>query len=202
MGLPCWHSWSWTRLPVRRHRSHGFDPWVGKIPWRRKWPPIPVFLPGESHGALQATVQRVTRESTKQWQSQNGWLQKLGVPDGSVCRLLEFIPSARSWQKMANVPGDLSGPPSVPSELMSPSLLHLWMQVKIKFTPEHTEHLSLSLWRDRLNIAVFWCNIVFLQEALSLHLKEKCWPRRWKWTDNLVWRGRGGLGREQDSAPG
>ena len=26
------------------------DPWVGKIPWRRKWQPTPVFLPGESHG--------------------------------------------------------------------------------------------------------------------------------------------------------
>ena len=26
-----------------------FDPWVGKIPWRRKWQPTPVFLPGESH---------------------------------------------------------------------------------------------------------------------------------------------------------
>ena len=28
----------------------GFNPWVGKIPWRRKWQPTPVFLPGESHG--------------------------------------------------------------------------------------------------------------------------------------------------------
>ena len=28
----------------------GFDPWVRKIPWRREWPPTPVFLPGESHG--------------------------------------------------------------------------------------------------------------------------------------------------------
>ena len=27
-----------------------FDPWVGKIPWRRKWPPAPVFLPGDSQG--------------------------------------------------------------------------------------------------------------------------------------------------------
>ena len=26
------------------------DPWVRKIPWRRKWQPTPVFLPGESHG--------------------------------------------------------------------------------------------------------------------------------------------------------
>ena len=28
----------------------GFNPWVGKIPWRRKWQPTPVLLPGESHG--------------------------------------------------------------------------------------------------------------------------------------------------------
>ena len=27
-----------------------FNPWVGKISWRRKWQPTPVFLPGESHG--------------------------------------------------------------------------------------------------------------------------------------------------------
>ena len=28
----------------------GFDPWVGKIPWRKKWQPTPVVLPGESQG--------------------------------------------------------------------------------------------------------------------------------------------------------
>ena len=27
-----------------------FDPWVGNIPWRRKWQPTPVFLPGEFNG--------------------------------------------------------------------------------------------------------------------------------------------------------
>jgi len=26
-----------------------FDPWVGKIPWSRKWQPTPIFLPGKSH---------------------------------------------------------------------------------------------------------------------------------------------------------
>ena len=26
----------------------GFDSWVSELPWRRKWEPIPVFLPGES----------------------------------------------------------------------------------------------------------------------------------------------------------
>ena len=34
----------------RRFKRHGFSPWVGKIPWRRKWLPIPVFLPEKYHG--------------------------------------------------------------------------------------------------------------------------------------------------------
>ena len=34
-------------LPNRRC---GFDPWVRKIPWRRKWQPTPVFWPGKFHG--------------------------------------------------------------------------------------------------------------------------------------------------------
>ena len=31
-------------------RDNGFNPWVTKIPWRRKWQLTPVFLPGEFHG--------------------------------------------------------------------------------------------------------------------------------------------------------
>ena len=34
----------------RRRKRCRFDPWVRKIPWRRKCQPTPVFLPGESHG--------------------------------------------------------------------------------------------------------------------------------------------------------
>ena len=37
-------------LQCKRHRRHGHDPWVGKIPWKRAWQPTPVFLPRESHG--------------------------------------------------------------------------------------------------------------------------------------------------------
>ena len=41
----------------------GFDPWVKKIPWRRKWQPTPVFLPGESLGqrSLAGYVHRVSK---------------------------------------------------------------------------------------------------------------------------------------------
>ena len=46
-GLPWWLSSKEFAWQFRRCR---FDPWIGKIPWRRKWQPTPVFLPGRSHG--------------------------------------------------------------------------------------------------------------------------------------------------------
>ena len=49
-GLPRWLSGKESACQCRRRGKHGFDPWVGKTPWRRKWQPILVFLPGESHG--------------------------------------------------------------------------------------------------------------------------------------------------------
>ena len=36
-------------------RRWGFEPWVRKIPWRRKWQPNPVFLPAKSHGQRSLT---------------------------------------------------------------------------------------------------------------------------------------------------
>ena len=50
MGFPRWHSGKESACQCRRCKRHEFDPWVGKIPWRRAWQPTPVFLPGESHG--------------------------------------------------------------------------------------------------------------------------------------------------------
>ena len=43
----------WSRIHLQCG-SPGFDPWVGKIPWRGKWQPTPVFLPGEFHGLRRA----------------------------------------------------------------------------------------------------------------------------------------------------
>ena len=39
----------------------GFDPWVGKIPWRREQLPTPVFWPGEFHGLY--IIHGVTKSS-------------------------------------------------------------------------------------------------------------------------------------------
>ena len=41
----------------------GFDPWVGKIPWRKEWLPTPVFWPGESHGLVHGVSKSWTQLS-------------------------------------------------------------------------------------------------------------------------------------------
>ena len=46
LGFPWWLSWKRSRLQCSRL---GFDPLVGKIPWRREQLPTPVFWPGEFH---------------------------------------------------------------------------------------------------------------------------------------------------------
>ena len=51
-GLPWWLNFC---LQYRKHERCGFDPWFGKIPWRREWLSTPVFLPGESPGQRSLT---------------------------------------------------------------------------------------------------------------------------------------------------
>ena len=57
-GLLSWISSKEFACQGRRHKRCRFDPWVGKIPWRRERQPTPVFLPGvipwtENPGGLQ-----------------------------------------------------------------------------------------------------------------------------------------------------
>ena len=49
-GFPVGSGGKESACQYRRHKRCGFDPWIGKIPWRRAWEPTAVFLPGESHG--------------------------------------------------------------------------------------------------------------------------------------------------------
>ena len=66
LGLPWRRVLQIVKNP--QYRSSGFDPWVGKIPWRRAWQPTLVFLPGEwieEPGRLQSMgSQRVGHNST------------------------------------------------------------------------------------------------------------------------------------------
>ena len=60
-GLPRGVSGKEPACQCRRHNRHGFDPWVGRIPWRRKWHPLQYSFLGnpKDRGAWQATVHGV-----------------------------------------------------------------------------------------------------------------------------------------------
>ena len=45
--LPSWHN---GKESAHQRKRHGFNPWLGMIPWSRKWQLAPVFLPGKFHG--------------------------------------------------------------------------------------------------------------------------------------------------------
>ena len=53
IGYPVQYSWVSLMAQLVKNlpamRGPGFDPWVGKIPWRRERLPTPVFWPGEFH---------------------------------------------------------------------------------------------------------------------------------------------------------
>ena len=71
----------------RRNKRWGFDPWVWKIPWRRAWQLIPIFLPGESQGQSSlpgfGPIQRVTKNRI--------WLKQLSMHAQTFVRTFKVI---------------------------------------------------------------------------------------------------------------
>ena len=55
LGFPGGASGKESACQCRRHKKHELDPWVRKIPWRRKWQATPIFLPGKFHGQRSLT---------------------------------------------------------------------------------------------------------------------------------------------------
>ena len=79
----------------------GFDPWVGKIPWRRKWQSTPVLLPGKSHGhrSLVATVHGVAKSWTRLSQGKAKAIIKLKRVPNKVNHSLDWITGCYSGIK-------------------------------------------------------------------------------------------------------
>ena len=76
-------------------RRPRFDPWVGKIPWRRMWQPTPVFLPGEFHGQRSQVgyspwgckKSDTTERLTCTWWRSVMWRHGSGLPGLCCCSL-------------------------------------------------------------------------------------------------------------------
>ena len=73
-----WASWwlRWQRICLQCGWP-GFDLWVRKIPWRRKWQPTPVFLPGQSHGQRNLVGSSFLAWKIP-WTEETGRLQSMG----------------------------------------------------------------------------------------------------------------------------
>ena len=69
----------------RRHKRRGFDPWLGKIPWRRAWQPTPGFLSGEYHGqrSLAGYSPRARKESAQLSDFTHSLRHLRGFPSGA-----------------------------------------------------------------------------------------------------------------------
>ena len=61
LGLPVGPSGKEPAYQGRRHKRHGFDSWVWKIPWGMEGQPTPAFLPGDSMDRVtwRATVHKL-----------------------------------------------------------------------------------------------------------------------------------------------
>ena len=66
-------------------RRCGFDSWSEKVPWRRKWQPTPVFLPGKPHGQ-RSLVGYSPWGVTKSWTQLSNWT----TTTIEVCDLVKF----------------------------------------------------------------------------------------------------------------
>ena len=115
-----------------RCKRHEFDPWVGRIAWRRAWQPTPVFLPGESHkqrslagcipkGHTQLDIEKAmaTHSSTLAWKiplmEEPGRLQSMGLLRVgrnwvASLSLFTFMHWRRKWQLTpVFLPGESQG---------------------------------------------------------------------------------------------
>ena len=87
---------SWASLVAQMVKNHlqcrrpGFNPWIGKIPWRREQCHTPVFLPGEFHGLYSPWgSQRVEKDwvtftHSNKWQGEQPWAWK-AISQGGIC---------------------------------------------------------------------------------------------------------------------
>ena len=71
--LPRWLSGKKSACQSKKCRRHPLDPWVGKIPWRRKWQSTTIFLPRKSCG--QRSLMGYSPQSRKE-SDKTEWLSK------------------------------------------------------------------------------------------------------------------------------
>ena len=90
LAIPSAWKWlRWLRICLQGGKPR-FDPWVRRIPWRREWLPIPVFVPGEFHG--QMSMVGYSPQSGKEWVT----TEANNTFPFTAWKCLQFVSSCRS----------------------------------------------------------------------------------------------------------
>ena len=91
LGFPGGSEGKESTCQFRRHKRHRFNPWVRKIPWRRKWQPTPVLLPGKVCG--QRSLVGYSPWGHKRVRHDLATKQQTSWPRGHVCTCLQGGPT-------------------------------------------------------------------------------------------------------------
>ena len=153
----------------RRHKRHGFDSWVRKIPWRRKWQATPVFLPGKLHGQRSLEGWTAVHGVTKSWtrlssESESVSCSVVSDSETVACQAPLSLRFSRQeyWSGLPfPSPGDLPDPETEP---MSPAL----QADSLPSGPKGKPLLNVLL---IVKLCSFWCyfRTVFLISLWFVH---------------------------------
>ena len=121
------HGISQARILERVNRRPWFDPWVGKIPWRREWLPTSVFWPGEFHGLYSSVISvQFSHSVVSHSLFVPHGLQhtRLPCPSPTPRACSNSCPSSRTPLRILSLflpPGNLPDPGMEPASLASPA---------------------------------------------------------------------------------
>ena len=102
-GLPQWLRGKESACQYNIHKRCGFDSWVGKNPWSRKWQSSPVFLPQKFHGQRSlSSVQSLSR------------VQLFATPWTAACQASVTITNSQSLLKFMSIVSVMSYDPAIP----------------------------------------------------------------------------------------
>ena len=146
----------------------GFDPWVGKIPWSRKWQPTPVFFPGESHGQRSPEGYRIWI-----WKQSNTTKQL-----SMQCMGMKIFSSLQSLSRVR-----LFVTPWVAARQASLSITNSWSSLWLTSVESVMPSNYLILCRPLLLLPPIPPRISVFSNESTLRMR---WPKYWSFSFSII----------------
>ena len=160
MGFPGDTGGKEPACQCRRYNTCRFDPWVGKMPWRREWQPTPGFLPGKSYGQRSLA-------------GYSPWNHKC----------MSYIANYISVQFSHSVVSDSLWPPWTAAHQASLSITNSWSLFKFKSIELVMPSNRLILCCPPLLLPSIFPSIRVFSNKSALCIR---WPKYWSFSFNIT----------------